>query len=654
MVGWGENPPDLSRGESPPRGSPKSSARDRNLLNQAELKTWIERLESQDESVRLKAANTFVKADADQVRAAIPALRKVFQADSNPAVRFLAKKALGQLGEDLEVQAHSSTVLPTARTSEVFHVLQDGKALWRTCLELLSDNLEILFSMLFDPDPEVQEGVARCLEALGPQVIGARLLRAFLDTETMAFSGDNQGEDQAAEALSRSELEEASHLAELKAAELDLDTVAAMGNFKIPEVFQVLVDMLRSRHLTLARGGLVILGSLREAQIVPPLIHVLGRKHPSLDAPILGALQDLAGRDRRLRRRVARVLEKVLVESRDSRVRIQAIRGLGRLQEMGSLEVLRNTLEECEDPSEGTELILALSDFESLPPAWLSSNLRPLLHSSKPKLRAVAAVLLAGTPGWIHAEKVVQELKDSSVRDRTILAQALASARHSDLAPYLEEILSDSEPSVRQVAAEGLAEVQSSDLLEGAGSLLTHPDPKVAGAVAEAVGRLGLDSFNGILSLVLDQLEEDSALAKALLALGQLGLEEDLPTIAHFLGSDSEAVRAAAVEALESQNLPQSMSLVQLSFSDDSPEVVGRAVRAVFSWGETRPAVQRLRELLVGDEAERAAGAKALAEISAKVRNESRLIDSTLLITALRQHPRYLDFAKIASAVSGR
>src|SRR5688572_22397966 len=72
-------------------------------LTEAQVKELIAALRGDNESARLKACDALAKvtpADRNSALAAVPTLTQVFLDDGNPAVKFLAKKALTNLGED--------------------------------------------------------------------------------------------------------------------------------------------------------------------------------------------------------------------------------------------------------------------------------------------------------------------------------------------------------------------------------------------------------------------------------------------------------------------------------------------------------------------------------------------------------------------------
>jgi HEAT repeat protein len=613
-------------------------------VEDARLRALVEDLSSPDENIRLKAANAFVNAEGDAARVAVPRLREMFHADPNPAVKFLAKKALTNLGEELEPQKKASEVVSAGSTPEDFQVLEDGRALWKVAQDLLSGQVRAALDLVRTPDSGLQEQLGYAIARLGPSVVAGPLIEAYVQSESFTVSSGDSTAPSAGEQLRPEDIENVLHAARLKRSKVDPSMAAAMGNWQQPEVAEVLKDMLLDEGPIFAHGAFLILATRDDEDVLPVLVNALGACVETLDEPLLDRLEELAKMSPGYRARLEQAICVQLSGKVSRRAQELSVRFLGRLGDTALLDTLREALDH-DIPEVRAAAVRGLSRFD-LPGSWLLSNIRPLLKDDVPFPAATACIALMGRDGEEHGRERVEELLAGDVPDRLAVARALAKNLPVQAVDVLEKLLRDGENEVREaaiVAAKRLDDPAAAGFL---GGLLTDPDEAVSVAAIEAVGRMLLEEFNDLLLLLIDQTESARVRATILGALGRLGFAENVPTVAFFLNADDARVRANAIEALERINDPKSMSLVHLSLNDPAPRVRANAVRALWGWGEIEVAA-KLGEALHGSKEFQASACHALGDILDQCRHESALVDRPLLVKALRQSPKYAEFQRI-------
>lgn len=610
-------------------------------MEEARVRALIEDLSSPDENLRLKAANAFVNARGEAARQALPGLRKLLHGDPNPAVKFLAKKALLNLGEDVDRPTRGSEVLPVATSADSFRVVGDGKVLWRVAQDLLKDEIQLVLGLMRTPDERVQDRLTYALERLGPGVVAGPLLQAYLEGESFSVARGDTSAPEAGGGVMAGDIEHVLHAAKLRHSGIDPATAAAMGNLLVPEVFEVLIDMLGDASAVYARGALAMLSTLEAPRVLEALVSALGKGHPVLDDPLLERVLALGRADPGHRKLVLATLTAAAARGGSARRLVLALRGLGRLGDMGSLDRLRTALE-SDIPQVRAEAVWALAGYD-LPDTWLVSNIRPVLADPDPLPAACAAVALLGGSGASHARGALDRLMLGESEDRMALCRALTRTTSSEASSYLERLLRDDAKEVREAAVEATREIEEPAVVEFLGGMLADEDEQVAVAAIETVGRLRMDQYNDLLVLLVDETDSPRLRATMLCCLGRMRLEENVPTIAFYLGAEDPRVRANAIEGLELLGDPKSMSLIQLSLTDPSPRVVANAIKALWGWGELK-AARKLGELLRGEAEAQAAACHALGEMALRVRDEAALVDSPILAAALRQTPRYAEF----------
>lgn len=615
-------------------------------MEEAQVSALLGDLSSPDERVRLKAANACVTAGSGLARAAIPVLRQVYFKDPNPAVKFLVKKALGNLGEVLEKGPGPQDV-PVAAKVDAFAVLPDGKILQKVALDLLKDEVRALLALLSTNDPHLQDQLAFALEQLGSGTCAGPLIQAIVKDQSVKVSTGDTEASELGSAPDVADLQAVMSAARLKSSGINPAMAALMGNLLVPEVFEILVGALLSEKPVLARGTVAVLAELEDQALILPLVAALGAGLPVLDLPIREKLASLAKEHPSFKEAIVRTLVGKLDPRREARSRIESVKLLGMIADPAALDALRELIERG-DPELRTEVAFSLARYD-FPSAWLVSNLRPLLSDADPRPAAAAAATILASEDFGPARDVLGKLVAGEAKARSAAAAALARIDRPAVLPYLEGLLHDPDASVKAAALAGVRRLESPEGIALLSGLLTDEDQDVAAAAIEKAGRLKQDQFNDLLVLLCDQATSPRLLATLLMALGRMGLPENVPTVAYYLNADDARVRANAIEALELINDPKAMSLVHLSLSDPDPRVRANAVKALWGWGEVKIG-KVAGNLLGGPPREAASACHALGEMVGRTRRERELVERPMLVAALRQAPRYAELRRAASS----
>lgn len=619
-------------------------------MDEAQARALVEELKSPDENTRLRAANAFLGSSGEHARLAVPALKSLFLGDPNPAVKFLAKKALTALGEDVEAASRTEVLAEADRADERAGI-GDARLLWKVARHVLQEEIRTVLQRIPDPGEETVGALSRCIGALGSETVAGPLVQVFLkDQDAQVTTGEVDVPD-ADSLMMATDLEQVRHLQELKRSGIDPAMAARMGNLTVPEVFAVLVDMLGSRLPLMVRGSLSAMSEIDDPMVVAPLAAHLGALGDELDEEVLATLEAHAARDKERRVQVLEALRPRLTMAGAWRARRWAMRALGSLEDSDSIDTMRTLLED-EDARVREEGIWSLARFD-MPPEWLASCVRPLITDDDPAVAAGAAASLLGSSVSGPAEELVERFLAGSVEEKSLLAVALAKADRAEAGSYLERLLRDEDARVQRASRRAVRLIRSPQAAEFLGGLLADEDSEVAAAAMERVGALKQDQYNDLIVIMIDQVTSARLLTATLEALGKMGLPENVPVIGHYLNAEDARVRTAAIEALEKTNAPKATSLVQLSLSDPVPRVRAAAASALWGWGEVR-SLDTIRELLAGDPREQVAGIDALTRMILRVRDEDQLVDHPLLMAALRQAPRYqvLRAAATSSGIS--
>lgn len=223
--------------------------------------------------------------------------------------------------------------------------------------------------------------------------------------------------------------------------------------------------------------------------------------------------------------------------------------------------------------------IIALGEVQAISKARLMAD---LLNDSS--LQVVAAAIqalgLLGQDGEDHADNIAKHFDNDQTRYAAVVA--FSNFSESSVSKYantiIEKCLTDPDLMTRQAASVAIGNMAESVLSDSANvdkivDLLSDTDPAVRCAAAAALGNMGekaKDHADKLLSLLDDQDEDLSWLhlqmgggsgralpssrlprAAALVALGQMGAEDQAEQIATKLTDDVWEVRLCALDALQ-------------------------------------------------------------------------------------------------------
>jgi HEAT repeat protein len=239
-----------------------------------------------------------------------------------------------------------------------------------------------------------------------------------------------------------------------------------------------------------------------------------------------------------------------VLDDPDERVRVTAIRALGRIGDRRALPAL---VERADDPLGSVRLALCQALGQLGDPAGVPT-LTELLHDEDETIRLGAARALGKIQGAAGSRTLLSAaLLDPSQTVRRHARKALAERRSPDVLPALTGALSGGTPEVRAGAAQVLADLGDPSAVPALLRALEDPDARVRGAAGHALGRTAPADPAVLDGLRRQFSKEDDPLCQVDLAwnLARGGDRRGLPRIRELLlAGPSEAVQAGAATAL--------------------------------------------------------------------------------------------------------
>lgn len=602
-------------------------------------------LRSTNEGLRLKACNLLSKESPSWAGECVPLLKEIFWKDPNPAVKFLAKKALVQLGETIEeLQKSPESVVPADAKTGHFQLIPDGSILWKCASDVLRPCVSRLFHLINSSDPSVMDQTSEALEKLGSALSAAPLIEAFQREQ----QSPEWAKQEVLMAASYEDVNDLIHIAKLKHSGINPATAAAMGNLNCPEVKETFIDMLRSFNPILRNNAVRILADLSDPHTVDPLLSLLGSDNQALETKVIKTVSKIAADNGEVQDVVLKGILKHFRPGEPERKLYAIVDALGRIANPKTLPlVLRCMTHKL--PRMRANAVEAYLCFE-VPEDELVKTLRPLLQD--PNNRVVSNVIVGLWRTMAHEEAKARTLElvhHSEKWHRASVAYALGVIDTEESGGLLIELLRDPDEDVRRNAAQALRKIENNDAISRLVEFINDDDMEVRIYSIEQIGKSANEAYNDILQLILDTESHPRVVASTILALGRMKLPENVATLAFFLNAEDARIRANAIEALENINDPKVMSLLQLNVNDPDGRVKANAVSALWRFGELRVA-DTLQEMLRNpSEGQQSSGAWALGIMAKTARRERTLIKYPLLIAALRQHPKYAVLKQIAS-----
>jgi len=619
-------------------------------MDQPQLDQLLQQLRSDDENLRLKATSVLSKERPDAVvRQAISALKEIFWKDPNPAVKFLAKKALTNLGENVsEVQSSGGeAVVPKAQRTGMFKLIPDGTILWKCAQEELRPCLPLLKRLMWSKNASVLTQVSDALENLGTVLSAAPLIEAFQEEQSMPQTPDDVDGSVSA---SYEDVKELINIAKIRHSGINPATAAAMGNLNCPEVKEAFIDMLRSRNTVIQRNAVKTLSELNDPSTIRPMLLLLRGEKDDLERKVIKTLSKIAASNPDTQEQVLRVLLEHFRPSESEFTLYAIVEAVGRIANPKTVNFVKTCMNHPL-PRLRANAVEALSKFD-IPDDELVACLAPMLKDKNNRVVGNAIVAMWGTREQKSVLKAIDAMAlHSNKWHRAAVAYALGEINNEDSANILVKLLRDPDEDVRNNAAKAIRKLTNPDAVSRLVEFINDDDLEVRLYSIEQIGKARLEAYNDILLLILDTEQNPRVLASTILALGRMKLVENIPTIGYYLNHEDDRVRANAVEALVYINDPKVMSLLTLSLNDSDSRVRANVAVALWKFGELKVASQ-VRTMLEADHVDfQASGAYALGQMAISTRKEQNLINFPLLVAALRQHPKYARLKQLLSTI---
>ena len=614
-------------------------------LTEAQVKEHIAALRGDNESARLKACDALAKlapADREAALAAVPTLTEVFLGDGNPAVKFLAKKALTNLGENpdkMRQVADAALGGPTEKEADRASLARDLPVLWKCAAEELRPLVGVLTRLIRQTDERVRRQVSGALERAGHQLAAVPLLLAFEDEKKSPEF--QQREAQGGDLFS--DVRDVIELMKVQASPINPAMAAQMGNLQRPEVLAAFIDMLRSSNEVLRDNAVRVLAELKDARTIDPLLTLLGAGQPELDSKVIVTLSKVARADRDLQ---IQILKKILSHFRPSEPEAKLfaiVDAVGRIANPKTMDFIKGCLRHSL-PRVRANAVEALQQYEVTP----EDRVRLLSRRSGDNNRVLGNVVVAlwGSTAHPTVQQQVENMASSSDKwVRASLAYSMGVINAPGVVPYLLRFLTDAVEDVRRNAVKAIRRLSNREAVITLAKEISNPDLNVRIYCTETVGRHVLTEYGPRVAQYVEQPNQDlRLLSAAVLALGRLKQTSYMPLITRFLKHEEDRVRANAVEALDAIGEPRVTPLIQGSVLDVNPRTRANAAKALWKYGDLWVADSVKTMLDSPDPRLQASGAYALSEMADMSRTPARLIGLPLLMMALRRHPKFNEF----------
>jgi len=615
-------------------------------LDETQIKDLRNQLRHESESVRLKACDVLAKlpaSDRASVKSTIGALTEVFLDDPNPAVKFMAKKALQNLGESpdkikqsAEAAKGGSSVQEVDRTA----LAREIPILWKCSQETLRPCVQLLPRLIWSPDDKVRMQLSGTLEKSGLMLAAGPLILAFQEEKK---SPDWEARE-ASESNQFTDIRDVIDLMSAQASGVNPALAAAMGNLQRPEVLAEFIDMLRSSNEVLRNNAVQILAELKDARTIDPLLQLLGTGQLELDSKVITTLSKVARADKDLQ---IQILKKILSHFRPSEPEAKLfciVEAVGRIANPKTLDFIKGCLRHSLARVRANA-VEALQNFNVTPEERVKL-LVPLLRDDNNRVLGNTVVALWGTMVHSHVQAEVEVMaRHPDKWVRASLAYSMGVINAPGVVPYLLRLLEDREPDVRRNAAKSIRKLSNSEAISTLGGQIQNPNLNVRIYCIDTIGRYGLSEHTEKLKqIVSGQGVDVRLLSAAILALGRMKDPSALELISRYLKHEEDRVRANAVEALEAMNEPKVVPLVQASITDSNPRTRANAAKALWKYGDVW-VVDAVKSMLENPDVRMlASGAYCLGEMADMTRTASRLVTLPLLMQALRRHPKFNDF----------
>jgi len=463
---------------------------DERSLGEGEI---VERLSDRAPRVRRRAALALGRIGEPETAAPLAALLR----DPEPAVRAMAAFSLGQLGASV----------PTELRPQIQ-------------------------SALSDPDPEVRGRSAEALARIAPAEAAAIVAGGLYQHLPQEPGPLDWGEDLAGSAR------ELPHL-DLR---LGLFSLSRLGGSRASAPARSVLALESGNPRFLWWPAAWSTSVLADQELLPLLLHYGGSNDPYLrllGARGLGKIADPSSR---------RAIE-TLIEDRDEKVRIEAVRAAGELRASETAPRLLQLMK-ADTPRVQLEVVRA---FSRIADPRVLDPLLDRLTDPRPSIRAAAlrAVAFQDREGfWLLLSGLDP---DPDWQVRTSLADTIAESGDARAAGILRAAVADRDYRVRSRALGAVVRARLPDAAEILSRAVGAEDPFERAAAAAGLGQLKPDGAVSLLQTALEAAKDKEAAPRVALleALEAFGKQTVEPAARRALDDPEFLVRRRAAEILE-------------------------------------------------------------------------------------------------------
>lgn len=597
-------------------------------MDRPDFQELIRGLRNPDETIRLRAATLICQEPVDNLKKAVPTLKDSFLNDPNPAVRYLLRKALENLGVNPDRLAETSAIDGGAASEQGMLALQGGgKAFWLAAQDYLRSPFSATCQLLKTCPSEIGEQIWKLPTPLPTSLLIPHMLEIMDQEGTLPGSHSRRPMATMAKAW---------HTTPREALYLDSpETDAELGNSLATDLWKSTNPFCKAMALR---------WTTRFEDVHERQDAILEQEDPLVLEAAVDYLVRAVRSDQSL---ATKVLAKAQTRYRPgaSRARLLAIAYL--VQELAhpvSLQFVKSTL-----PTAGGSikaiLIDALHKF-TIPEDQKLSILQESLKDPDPEVSSRALVAAWGSSMQAVLPTVIRKIRHFPGGDgKKPLAKALGDI--GDLAgmDQLLELATDGDLEIQQLVIQSLLRLPRLETARKMVERLTDPNPRLSAVafrvLVELSGNRALDVLRRYLVV------EEKAASPAWIGLTELGppgqgQAAEVDFVPFRLQIAEEGPKIWALESIEKLNDPKVMKLVETLIVDKSPRVQALAARILWSFGEFWVA-DNVTELLrtAHDPRTWSAALQALAHMSHTARSETMLMRYPLLRNALRTLPTF-------------
>jgi HEAT repeat protein len=352
--------------------------------------------------------------------------------------------------------------------------------------------------------------------------------------------------------------------------EVRLAATRALAEMHREEALPLLIEGLKHPKYTMGRREAEYLAELGSEKAIPALIEALDNENDYFRRSAATALASIAGRD-------ALPVFIPMLENKDNDIqtRKMAARSIGHIDSRKALPVLERILNDEDEDVELKETVtLALCEIGSRKSV---EQIVPLLkhHSLWYRERAIEALGEIGSERSVPA--LIEVVSNDASEIRFAAIRALGQIGGETAQAFLMKALDEGEAETRVAAIKALAEMNTKEADWPARDPPYDPfhNAAIAGDKLHCaiIGHL-YDPFDEVRIAVMD-------------AMGEIGGEGAVRTVALAVDHENPSIRLAAVKALKKIPREKTLFLHLIALKDESVEVRIVAAQALGNLGES-------------------------------------------------------------------